>query len=344
VVSVILLALDILLTVAAGAAVTGMIGSRLRFEERVAIAIVAGVVLCSALTFVLSLGLGLTPLGILLAPLLIVAGVAAAAARPALLRWRGSWEEARARWRSREIRSFAAITIVIIAVAAATFGRAMSNDGMGNLVTGYWLPDWAQHLTTATSFAVGSNLPPANPLFSGQPLYYPFIPDFHAAMLLRLGASEGFALAAPQALLCVAIACLIISFAERLGVRRVAGVIAVLVCFIGGSLGFVGALSDACVESHPADNCTLAYVASHPVEAPGISADTLTHLPSVVTAQPRAYDGLLTDLKDRPIPDQQWHTPLMAWWLPQRSLVFGFATVLVVLTVLTLVLVLNPPS
>ena len=32
-----------------------------------------------------------------------------------------------------------------------------------------------------------------------------------------------------------------------------------------------------------------------------------------------------------PLPNMQWYTPLMAWWLPQRTLLFGFAAAICVL-------------
>ncbi len=58
---------------------------------------------------------------------------------------------------------------------------------------------------------------------------------------------------------------------------------------------------------------------------------TLHDLPGLVIAQPRAYDGLLTAAAQQPLPNQQWYTPLFAWWLPQRTILYGFAGALVVL-------------
>ncbi len=101
--------------------------------------------------------------------------------------------------------------------------------------------DWSQHLTTAASFASGGNIPPVNPLFSGTTLLYPFLPDFHAATLMTLGLAPGLALAIPGGVLVMVIALLVVALGRRLGLGIGAGVVAVLICFIGGGLGFIGA-------------------------------------------------------------------------------------------------------
>ena len=54
-------------------------------------------------------------------------------------------------------------------------------------------------------------------------------------------------------------------------------------------------------------------------------------LPGTIAAQPRAYDGLPSDGGTPPFTNMQWYTPLMAWWLPQRTLLFGFAAAISVL-------------
>ncbi len=141
----------------------------------------------------------------------------------------------------------AAVSTVLFALL---FVHTLSTDGAGNLNAGFltvWA-DWAQHLTTASSFAVGHNLPPQNPLFSGQALRYPFLPDFQSATLVTLGASPAAALALPGALLAICITLLVVAVAVRLGVGVGAGVIAAAICLIGGGLGFTGILADSCLH------------------------------------------------------------------------------------------------
>ena len=192
--------------------------------------------------------------------------------------------------------------------------------------------DWSQHLTTATSFAVGGNIPPVNPLLSGTTLLYPFLPDFHAATLITLGLAPGLALAIPGGILMVVAGMLVVALGRRLGIGTGAGIIAVVICFIGGGLGFIGAFSDACMShGFTATQCTLQYVVTHPGTGVSIIGWTLHDLPGTIASQPRAYDGLPSDGGTPPLPNMQWYTPLMAWWLPQRTLLFGFAAAVSVL-------------
>ncbi len=221
------------------------------------------------------------------------------------------------------------------------FSRAMFQDAAGDLVTGYWIPDWAGHLITASSFSVAQNLPPQDPLMSGTPLYYPFLPDFSSAMLMRLGLAAGPSLWVPQVVLGIALVVLLVSFAARLGAPRSVGVIAVLICFLGGGLGFVGAFGDACTQAgNPASQCNAEYVITHPGDGVAITASTLRALPGLVADQPRSYDGMTTapDAGTPVFADQEWYTPLFAWWVPQRTLMEGFDTVLAVLLLLAVAL------
>ena len=219
------------------------------------------------------------------------------------------------------------------AAVAAIFAHTVFSDS-GGLEAGYptvWA-DWSQHLTTAASFASGGNIPPVNPLFSGTTLLYPFLPDFHAATLMTLGLAPGLALAIPGGILAVVIGMLVVALGRRLGLGTGAGIIAVLICGIGGGLGFIGVFSDACMShGFTASQCTLQYVVSHPGTGVSIVGWTLHDLPGTIVAQHRAYDGLPSDGGTPPLPDMQWYTPLMAWWLPQRTLLFGFAAAISVL-------------
>jgi hypothetical protein len=249
-------------------------------------------------------------------------------------RWRSAWRELLSPARRGHLLGLATITVVAGVLFALLFAHTMNVDANGDINAGFqtvWA-DWAQHLTTSSSFAVAHNLPPQNPLFSGQDLRYPFLPDFQSATLVTLGASPTAALAAPGFLLALCITLLVVTLAVRLGASLSAGVIAVAVCMVGGGLGFSGILADACVRhGFTATQCTWSGLAAHPADIPGIIAGTLRDLPGVITAQPRAYDGLLTATAQQPLPNQQWYTPLFAWWLPQRSILYGFAGALVVL-------------
>ena len=330
-----LVVLDAALTLAAGAALSGLVRTHLTLVERVAIGVTSGILVGTAATYGLSLLAGLNTATALAGPALTLGGAVAASLLTVNPRatWHASWVELRDRWAQR-IPWFSIVAFLGGgAVVVAIFAHTVFTDSHG-LEAGYptvWA-DWSQHLTTAASFASGSNIPPVNPLFSGTTLLYPFLPDFHAATLMTLGLAPGLALAIPGGVLVVVIGLLVVALGRRLGLGTGAGVVAVLICFIGGGLGFIGLFSDACMShGFTASQCTLQYVVAHPGTGVSIVGWTLHDLPGTIVAQPRAYDGLPSDGGTPPLPDMQWYTPLMAWWLPQRTLLFGFAAAISVL-------------
>ena len=309
--------------------------THLTLVERVAIGVTSGMLVGTAATYGLSLLAGLNTATALGGPALTLGGAVAVSLLTVNPRatWHASWVESRDRWVQRipwfSIAAFVGGAGAIVAI----FAHTVFSDS-GGLEAGYptvWA-DWSQHLTTAASFASGGNIPPVNPLFSGTTLLYPFLPDFHAATLMTLGLAPGLALAIPGGVLVMVIALLVVALGRRLGLGIGAGVVAVLICFIGGGLGFIGLFSDACVShGFTASQCTLQYVVTHPGTGVSIVGWTLHDLPGSIFAQHRAYDGLPSDGGPPPLPDMQWYTPLMAWWLPQRTLLFGFAAAISVL-------------
>ena len=343
-----LVILDAALTLAAGAALSGLVRTHLTLAERATIGVTSGLLAGTGATYGLSLLAGLNTATVLIGPALALAGALAVSlltVNPQAT-WHASWVESRDRW----TRRFPWLPILAFAggaaAVAAIFAHTVYSDS-GGLEAGYptvWA-DWSQHLTTAASFASGGNIPPVNPLFSGTTLLYPFLPDFHAATLMTLGLAPGLALAIPGGILVVVVGMLVVALGRRLGLGTGAGVVAVLICFIGGGLGFVGAFSDACMShGFTASQCTLPYVVTHPGTGVSIVGWTLHDLPGVIVAQHRAYDGLPSDGGTAPLPNMQWYTPLMAWWLPQRTLLFGFAAAISVLLLVLAGASSNGPS
>jgi hypothetical protein len=327
-----------LLLVAGTAAAGSVPRVELRIEERVLVGVVVTVLVGSAVTYLLALVAGLqvaTVLGGSAVTALAFAALSWRSRDAAIARWREGWHELMSPGERRHRIGVGVTALVSVFLFAVLFAHTLGVDAGGNLNAGFqtvWA-DWSQHLTTASSFAVAHNLPPQNPLFSGQDLRYPFLPDFQSATLVALGASPAVALALPGALLAVCVTLLIAVLAVRLGAGLGVGVLAAAICMVGGGLGFTGILADACVHhGFTATQCTWSGLASHPGDIPAIVAGTLHDLPGLVTAQPRAYDGLLTPTQLQPLSDQQWYTPLFAWWLPQRSILYGFSGALVALT------------
>lgn len=326
---------DALLSIGAGAVIAEAAGLRLRLIERALVAVAVALVLAPAATYAIALLVGLGTGAVLLGPaLLLIAGAVLLALRRDPLRcWRRELPDALGAWRRRPPWGMLAVTAFAAAVFGVLFGHTLYTQD-GALVAGFqtvWA-DWSQHLSTEASFAVGGNVAGGNPLFAGTPLLYPFVADLQSAGLAVLGMAPQAALAAPSGLLALVAVLLVIRLAARLGLGMGAGVIAAAVTFVGGGLGFVGVFADACRRAgSSAVQCTASHVFASPGDGARVLAGTLRALPGVLAAQGRAYDGLLTAPAQQPLPDMQWYTPLFAWWLPQRTLLYGFVAALAVL-------------
>ena len=202
-----LVVLDAALTLAAGAALSGLVRTHLTLMERALIGITSGLLVGTAATYGLSLLAGLN-----IATVLARAGARSGRCARGVLAdrriharrgTRRGWSRGTA-GRSASPGSRLLAMAGGVAVVIAIFAHTVYSDA-GGLEAGYptvWA-DWSQHLTTAASFASGGNIPPVNPLFSGTTLLYPFLPDFHAATLMTLGLAPGLALAIPGGMLVV---------------------------------------------------------------------------------------------------------------------------------------------
>jgi len=168
--------------------------------------------------------------------------------------------------------------------------------------------DWSYHASDTTAFVFGHNLPPQNPIFAGTPFRYPFAPDFASALLVGGGWSIPAALIWPSWAMTVLALSGLILWARRLTGGIAAGVIAVTLTLLGGGLGFWFFFGDA---------------------ARAGLITTLLHIP-------RSYDRF-----DPPV-NIQWYNPILSYYLPQRSFVFGAAIVMVVLLLLTPPLLRTP--
>ncbi len=181
------------------------------------------------MTYLLALAAGLGVATVLGGAALTAAGFAALSSRSRRSRrgaWRDGWDELMAPPNRRHRVGLGVTAVAAVLFFAVLFAHTLSDDAAGNLNAGFqtvWA-DWSQHLTTTNSFAVAHNLPPQNPLFSGQDLRYPFLPDFQSATLVTLGTSPAVALALPGALLAVCVVLLVVALAVRLGAGLAVGV------------------------------------------------------------------------------------------------------------------------
>jgi hypothetical protein len=209
------------------------------------------------------------------------------------------------------VRSLA-LPAAVAAVALAMgylFGRAVqvTPDAWLAHYNNTW-SDWSFHASYTTAFVYGHNLPPQNPIFAGTPFRYTFAPDFASALLVGGGWSIPAALAWPSWAMTVLALSGLILWARRLTGGIGAGVIAVTLTLLGGGLGFWLFFGDAARLG-------------------------LLH---ALTKIPHTYDRF-----DPPV-NIQWYNPILSYYLPQRSFVFGAAIVMAVLLLLTPPLLATP--
>jgi hypothetical protein len=274
--------------------------------ERVVIGIVSAAVGLTLLGYVLSLAVGVTVGLVLVLALLGLAGGSFLLGRhlPGL----------RAGLRARPWAQPAAISVAIaVAVVALAMGYLFNRAV--EVTPDAWLAhynntwsDWSFHASATTTFVYGHNLPPQNPIFAGTPFRYPFAPDFASALLVAGGWSIPAALTWPSWGMTVLALSGLMLWARRLSGGIAAGVIAVTLTLLGGGVGFWWFFGDA---------ARLGLV------------NALTHIP-------RTYDRF-----DPPV-NIQWYNPILSYYLPQRSFVFGAATVMAVLLLLTPPLLRTP--
>ena len=107
------------------------------------------------------------------------------------------------------------------------------------------------HMGLAQAFLVGCNTALAwparlsdgslpgmqSPIFAGEPLTYPYLPDFHAAIFVRLGGDLRQGFFVPGLALAVALTMLLAALARRVGRSRLGAVLAVAMTVCAGGLG-----------------------------------------------------------------------------------------------------------
>jgi len=288
----------LLVCVGAGTGITYLSGLALTLEERLAYGTVVGAVVVTMADFLLASAFGFG-----LVTVLAGLAVALAASAPGWWHARGQLAEEADdlvdRWRRRRPWPLWALLALCWPFTLLVLARTYESTAQGLLAGGGWsYADWAAHLTYAGSFVYGHNFPPQFPVDPGHRLAYPFMIDLLAASLVPLGASLPSALVLSSGLLALAFPAVMYLAGVRLVASRGAAALAVVVFTLSGGLGFVLVLQN--------------------VRASGLSA--LQHV-----------TGLLTQDLDRNI---QWLNPVLAWMLPQRSVLFGFSLALLVMAIL----------
>jgi hypothetical protein len=298
---IVLLVLYLLLAFTAGFMLTFVSRMPWQLEGRVAAGVVLGISAAAIFGWLTAIPTGMSDGSVFASALLLVAvaGVCwrLASWQPVL---RAEWDAMRIRWRTGR-----ALPLWLLLALAGVFfipfySHALESRPDG-LYAGYvtiW-GDWCTHLAIAGYLSHARNLlPPDNPFFSGVNLTYPFLPDLFSGMLLHLGLTLPQSLPLASAIMTLALVVVFYSTAQRLAGDHWTAVMAVLIFFLGGGLGFLNVLQD------------LGAHAANPLATLGAIAQTVVHPVREYTL-------------DRNI-GFQWLNPILAYLVPQRTTLFGF--------------------
>ena len=310
------------LALAAGAGFMLTFISRMpwQLEGRVAAGVVLGLSEAAMLTWLAAIPLGMSGATVGVgALLLLIAGGACMR----LTSWRsaleGEWVSMLRRWRTRQALPLGLLVglALVFFVPFYTHALELKPDGLYAGYVNIW-GDWCTHLAIAGYLSDAHHLlPPDNPFFSGVKLTYPFLPDFFSGALLHLGLGLEASLPLASGIMSLALVVLFYSTAQRLAGDRWAAAAAVLVFFMSGGLGFLSLFHDL-----------------HPVQ-PGIAGDLGALVASIVHPMHACGSNpqqLCEYTLDRSV-GFQWLNPVLAYLVPQRSTLFGFALGLIVVSI-----------
>jgi hypothetical protein len=139
----------------------------------------------------------------------------------------------------------AAVLLLFAPVLWGLFSTHTFAEGPGGVYSGgsAWY-DLSFHAALASSFAHGENFPPVYTPLVGEPLRYPFLPDFHAAALMAAGLSMRAAFLATALPLALALVGIFYCLALRLARGARAAALATCLFLLNGGLGFLNLYDD----------------------------------------------------------------------------------------------------
>ena len=213
--------------------VGGPIGPRFYYTEAIAASITLGAIISTWLVFIFSALLGnLNLFTILLASL------------TSLYLASSRWKTCKLRRFLREDTLALSVTGLLSLVLLPTYClRMIPLQPEGWIKSGgSCYGDLPIHMTIANSFLDGCNKDMSffnmhSPIFAGRKLTYPFLPDFHAAVIVALGGTlrDGFLL--PGFSLCCALWVLVFFFTLRVSRSRLGSIFSVFMVIGAGGLG-----------------------------------------------------------------------------------------------------------
>lgn len=141
--------------------------------------------------------------------------------------------------RNRRYLGLAFVLLLLAPVYWRLLSVQVFPHGDGGIYSGSAGNDLNFHAALISSFRYGQNFPPQYTLLPPESLFYPYMPDFHAAVLMAGGLSLRSALILTALWLGAVIAGLFYCFALRIARSQNVATLATLLFLLNGGLGFI---------------------------------------------------------------------------------------------------------
>lgn len=233
----------LLLATASGTLISYLYDDRAAFEARVCSGVCIGLTVFGLVCFVFALFLGLTPITITIAAVVLLVPVVILRDKkiPQIIRQdlNQSYNTLRNAFSARSV-GYTVFYVVTAVILWRCFQRAMLELPEG-IYTGVLnnFGDLPFHISVISSFAYGNNYPPEDPTYTGVKFTYPFLTDFISAVFLRCGASLRASMFIPN----FAVALAFVGVLHRWGwvmLRdKIAALLTPVLVILNGGFGFV---------------------------------------------------------------------------------------------------------
>lgn len=209
-------------------------------STRAFVALVLGSIVLTGISYIVSLAISY-PLGMTLVQIVLGLAVSFYLWRtPALRQEIASWFSA--------LKQDRAVLLLLIGTGLlffALFDSHIIPTIRGDLATGEsTYGDLPFHLTTISQIVTTHKLPPDNPFLADQQLAYPFLANFHSAMLVSSGWSLRLAILVPGILFSLGLVTLMYDFFMTVLKRRGVALLAIALYLGQGGAGFLVFLRD----------------------------------------------------------------------------------------------------
>src|SRR5258708_535027 len=138
----------------------------------------------------------------------------------------------------KHLLEFILFVLFLIFSVWLMFSTFSYKNGSMMIATKAW-SDFANHIPLIRSFSFGSNFPPQDPLFAGQPIQYHFLFYMFVGLLEKIGLPIDYALNIPSALGFFALLVMLYIFGKKLFHSSAVGILSVLFFLFNGTLSFL---------------------------------------------------------------------------------------------------------